>query len=160
MKKHLYTAIAILAFFAKAFAQPANDNCSTATSIGSLPTPVACPTGTGATVTYTGTTVAGTASSPYPYMVGCSTGGSQQSPGIDVWYSFVATGTDLHLTLNSSFASPNVGLWSGSCASLSGVDCMKGSAGGVLTYTNVSMTPGQTYLIQKSNPDREPRMEQ
>ena len=128
---------------------PANDNCTSAQNISLPPTP-ACPNGNGAPVTITGTTANATAGNPYLYMTGCSGGGSQQAPALDVWYSFVATGNILNLTINSSFPTPNIGLWTGDCSSLQGIECARGNNAGVLNYTNTSLIPGQTYFIQVS----------
>ena len=131
------------------FAQPANDDCNNAQTI-SLPSPASCPSGDGAAITVSGTTNNATPSNPYPYMTGCSTGGTQRSPALDVWYSFVATGTILNLSINASFATPNIGLWTGTCGALLGVDCAKGDASGNLNYSNTALTPGRTYYIQLS----------
>ena len=139
----------ILIFNNLVFAQPANDNCSSAQVI-SVPTPASCPSGNGATVSVSGTTINATASNPYPYMTGCSTGGTQNSPGLDVWYSFVATGTILNLNITASFSTPNIGLWTGTCSALLGVDCAKGNGTGTLNYTNAALAPGVTYFIQIS----------
>ena len=119
----LLSAIVILA-------QPANDNCTNAQNI-SLPATPACPDGNGAPITISGTTTNATSSNPYPYMNGCTSGGNQSSPALDVWYSFVATGTTLNLTVNSTFGTPNIGLWTGNCTSLIGIDCAKGNPAGV-----------------------------
>jgi len=131
------------------FAQPANDNCTSAQNI-TLPLTPPCPNGNGATVTITGTTVNAIPSNPYLYMTGCSGGGSQQAPALDVWYSFVATGNILNLGINSTFATPNIGLWGGNCSSLQGIECARGNNAGILNYTNTSIIPGQTYFIQVS----------
>ncbi|MFM2190474.1 MAG: hypothetical protein RL491_860, partial [Bacteroidota bacterium] len=149
MKKHIW--LFILVFSAtKAFAQPANDNCTTATNLGSLPTPAACPSGVGAGVTVSGTTVNATASSPYFYLLGCQTGGNQTPNALDVWYSFTATGNLVTLNLSGTIPSPNVALWTGTCGSLNGYDCAVGSNAGNLTVTFQPTTPGQTYLLQIS----------
>jgi gliding motility-associated-like protein len=129
---------------------PANDNCSGATNLGSLPTPAACPSGDGAVLTVSGTTVNGTQSVPYPSIIGCSTGGNQSTPAVDVWYSFVATGTVLNINLTSTFATPNIGLWTGPCGAQTAIDCARGSAAGNLTVTIQPLTPGQTYYLQIS----------
>ncbi|MFZ5552566.1 MAG: beta strand repeat-containing protein [Bacteroidota bacterium] len=150
MKKILPILALIAIPFSPVLAQPANDNCNTATSLGSLPTPAACPSGNGAVVTQAGTTVNGTPSVPYPYMIGCSVGTNMQAPAIDVWYSFVATGTVLNINITSTFANPNVGVWTGTCGALTGIDCGIGTAAGNLSLTIGSITPGATYYIQVS----------
>jgi hypothetical protein len=139
----------VLVLFALVSCAPPNDNCTGAQSI-SLPATPACPNGDGATVAVTGTTAYATDGILYPPLTGCSVGGSQQSNAQDVWYSFVATGTILNLSINSSFATPNIGLWTGTCSSLQGIDCALGNTAGVLNYINTSIIPGQTYFIQVS----------
>jgi len=138
-----------LAFQSVVFAQPANDDCTNAQVI-TLPTPAACPSGNGSTVSVSGTTVNATPSNPYLSIAGCSTGGNQQSPALDVWYSFVATGTLLHLNLTAGFSTPNIALWTGTCSSLIGVDCAKGNNAGGLNYSYPALSPGATYFIQIS----------
>ena len=135
--------------FALVSCAPPNDNCTGAQSI-SLPATPACPNGDGGTVAVSGTTAYATDGILYPPLTGCSVGGSQQSNAQDVWYSFVATGTILNLSINSTFATPNIGLWTGTCSSLQGIDCALGNTAGVLNYTNTSIIPGQTYFIQVS----------
>src|SRR5688572_30184404 len=107
--KQLFILLLLFLFNNIIFAQPANDNCSNAQPI-TVPSPPSCPNGNGATVTVSGTTVNATESNPYPYMTGCSTGGTQRAPALDVWYSFVATGTILNLNIISTFPTPNIGL--------------------------------------------------
>ncbi|MBI3510650.1 MAG: gliding motility-associated C-terminal domain-containing protein [Bacteroidetes bacterium] len=151
MKKILLSIFA-LSFSGILFAQvPANDNCSSATNLGSLPTPAVCPSGIGASITVSGTTVNGTASNPYPYIIGCAVGNPvQQAPAIDVWYSFVATGTILNVTIASTFAQPNMAVWTGPCGSQTAIQCGSGNNAGNLSQTIQPLTPGQTYYIQIS----------
>ena len=71
MKKIIFILFALLALLSKqAFAQPANDNCATAQSIGTLPAPPPC-SGTalqvGANANIAGTLVGATPASPYVY---------------------------------------------------------------------------------------------
>lgn len=154
MKKNL-ALITALIWSAIVLAQPANDDCSGAQAIGSLPTPAACPSGTGSNKTVTGTLVGATAANPYTYQgTGCTgTNTSMASPAVDVWYSFVATGYQLNLTINSSFANPNVAMYSGTCGALGGGvgGCAVGTAGGAATLTVQQMVIGQTYMIQVSS---------
>ena len=106
--------------------------------------------GVGAAITVNGTTVNATPSSPYYYLLGCQTGGNQTPNALDVWYSFTATGNLVTINLNSSFSSPNIALWTGTCGSLNGYDCAIGSNAGALNVTFQPTTPGQTYLLQIS----------
>lgn len=152
MKKFL--ALASLFVSSLVFAQPANDNCTTAQAIGALPTPAGCPSGAGSNTSVSGTLNGATAANPYTYQgTGC-TGSSttMASPANDVWYTFVATGYQLNLTLSSTFANPNVAVYSGTCASLGGGvgGCAVGTAGGSASLTVTQMVIGQTYYVQVS----------
>ena len=137
-------------------AQPANDNCSTAQNLGNLPTPAACPVGTGANVNVTGTTINATSPTPYTYLLGCQTGGNQPAPARDVWYRFVATGTQVNINITPGTApvlqNPAISLWQGTnCNTLTGVNCdNNGTAAGNNSATFQPLTPGQTYYIQIS----------
>jgi len=142
-------------FSAIAFAQPANDNCSTAQSLGTLPSPAACPNGLGAAVTLSGTTINATAPAPYTYLLGCGTGGNQPAPALDVWYSFVASGTRVTIVINPgspALAAPAITLWQGTnCNNLVGVGCdNNGTNAGANTVIFEPLTIGQTYFIQVS----------
>ena len=138
------------------FSQPANDNCSTAQNLGSLPTPAACPNGVGATVNVTGTNINATAPNPYTYLLGCQTGGNQPAPALDVWYKFVATGTQVNINItpgsNPVLQSPAITLWQGTnCNNLTGFGCdNNGTVAGNNSVTFQPLTPGQTYYIQVS----------
>ena len=103
------------------FAQPSNDPCSGATSLGTLPTPGACIGGlqNGAPTTLTNqTTVGATAESPYIYQTGCS-GGNMTVFALDTWYSFVASGTTVNINV-SGFPNANVAVYAGGCGNLAG----------------------------------------
>ena len=139
------------------FAQvPANDNCNTATNLGTLPTPAACPSGVGAAVNVTNqTNINATAPSPYTTLLGCQTGGNQPGPALDVWYSFVASGNQVSINITPGSApvlqSPAITLWTGTCGSLVGFNCdNNGTAGGNNSVLFQPTTPGQTYYIQVS----------
>jgi len=152
--KKICCLLASVFSFSLAFAQPANDNCSTAQAIGSLPTPAACPSGVATSLTIAGTLNAATAANPYTYQgVGC-TGSSttMASPAIDVWYTFVATGYQLSVIVSGSVVNPNIAMYSGTCAALGGGigGCAVGTAGGAATLTVQQMVPGTTYYLQVS----------
>ena len=133
-------------------AQPPNDNCSNATHI-TLPNPLACPNGIGGTVNVSGTNIGATAPSPYTYLLGCSTGGNQPAPALDVWYRFVATGTRVTINITGgspALANPAIALWNGTnCNNLSGTGCdNNGTVGGSNSATFEPLSIGQTYYIQ------------
>lgn len=136
-------------------AQPANDNCNTAQNLGTLPAPAACPNGLGSSVTVTGTNINATAPSPYTYLLGCATGGNQPSPALDVWYSFIASGTNVTINItpgSPALSSPAITLWQGTnCNSLTGVGCDNdGTNAGNNSATFTPLTIGNTYYIQIS----------
>ena len=147
--------IGLLLYGLTSFAQPANDECSTAQSLGTLPVPAACPSGLGAAVTVSGTNINATAPSPYTYLLGCGTGGNQPSPALDVWYSFVASGTNATIVINPvspALAAPAITLWQGTnCNNLVGVGCdNNGTIAGANTAAFTPLTIGSTYYIQVS----------
>ena len=120
-----------------AFAQ--GDDCSNAVDLGTLPTPNACTGGNpaqygvGAAITENGSTIGSTAANPYVYMTGCQGTAAEMADGaVDVWYSFVASGTELGVNISGSMANPNFGLWSGNCINLTGRGCAVGDASGNL----------------------------
>jgi gliding motility-associated-like protein len=155
MKKSLLILVTLVSLINfKAFAQPANNNCNTAQSLGSLPTPGACVGGlqNGSATTVAGTTIGATATSPAVSILNCQGGtADQQAPSLDVWYSFVATGTTVNVNItpgSPALATPNIGLWTGACNSLTASGCGIGNAAGNLTATFTQITVGQTYYIQ------------
>ncbi|WP_035654647.1 PKD-like domain-containing protein, partial [Flavobacterium saliperosum] len=153
INKIVLSVIFVTVFGSLSWAQPANDNCNAATSFGSLPTPGACVAGlqNGATTTLSNqTTVGATGANPYVYLTGCSGGGNMQSPALDTWYSFVATGTTVNIAI-AGFPSASIGVWTGSnCNNLTGVACTNIGGGGNGTLTVPSITVGTTYYIQIS----------
>jgi gliding motility-associated-like protein len=155
MKKVLLFIFFFLAGLVSLAQAPPNDNCSTATNLGTLPTPAACPTATGASVTSVGTNINATSPAVYTTLLGCQTGGNQPGPALDVWYTFVATGNMIVVNITPGVApalpNPAITLWTGSCGSLVGMNCANnGSAGGVITATFQPTTPGTTYYLQVS----------
>lgn len=154
MKKLLTALLLITCLFTRAQV-PVNDNCNTATNLGTLPTPAACPSGIGSTVTVVGTNLNATAPSPYTTLLGCQTGGNQPGPALDVWYSFVASGNQVNINITPGaapfLANPAITLWTGTCGSLIGFNCdNNGTAGGANSVLFQPTTPGQTYYIQVS----------
>jgi gliding motility-associated-like protein len=136
------------------FAQvPANDNCTGAINIP-IGTPPACGSGTqtGSSGSVTGNITNATPGNPYTYQSGCTGSSATQAfPANDVWYKFTATGYNANITINSTFANPNIAFYSGTCASLGGGigGCTVGS-GGTANLTVTQLVPGTTYYIQVS----------
>ena len=154
MKRILTTLLLIISLFSHAQV-PVNDNCNTATNLGTLPAPAACPSGIGAPVNVVGTNINATAPNPYTTLLGCQTAGNQPGPALDVWYSFVASGNIATVVITPGaaplLANPAITLWRGTCAGLIGVNCANnGTAGGNITAVFQPLTPGQTYFIQIS----------
>ena len=64
------------------------DECTSATNLGSLPTPGPCVNGiqSGGSITQSGTTVGATAANPYVYQIGCQgQSNNMDFPANDVW---------------------------------------------------------------------------
>ena len=138
------------------YTQVGNDDCANATPLGNLPNPVNCgngpnANGQGAPVTFNNlTNINSLTEFPYTTLVNCQGGGNNMaSPATDVWYSFVATGNSLDITINGNINQPNIGVWTGNCGALIGSGCDIGG-GGNLNTTVAQVTPGQTYYIQIS----------
>jgi gliding motility-associated-like protein len=148
--KLLYTCFFFLLSFV-CLSQPANDNCSGAINLGSLPAPAACPSGVGGNVSIAGTLTGATPGNPYIFQNSC-TGSSttMAGPANDVWYSFTATGYTGIFSLTGTIVNPNIALYSGTCAALGGGigGCAVGTGAGAVTLTVTQMVIGQTYLIQ------------
>jgi hypothetical protein len=143
MKKIISLISTTLLIISQVFSQ--GNECTSAQNLGTLPTPSACPSGTGASVAVSGTNVGATPGSPYIYVAGCSA----SVPANDVWYSFVASGYELQVTVNSSFSSPQVTCYYGSCSALAGKGCARGTSGTVTLILD-QMTIGSTYYLQVS----------
>ena len=149
--KNIFYTICFFFCFASMFAQPANDNCNQATSLGTLNNPGNCGAGvqTGTASTTSGTLVNATAENPYTTMAGCS----MASPARSVWYSFTAPNNAAGVTVvvsGATFSNPNIALWSGSCNNLTGVSCIVGGASSATLTIPAGIVAGQTYLIQVS----------
>lgn len=158
--KHSYLYLFLFAFLGSSietFAQVANDDCTTATSLGTLPAPAAC-TGTGtkrgATVTLTNqTNVGATASNPYPYTAACAI--NTASIPNDVWYSFTASSYQASIAVSAgtgTFTNPVITFWSGTCGNQASSGCITGAAGAA-TLVVYQLVIGQTYYIQISGSD-------
>lgn len=153
MKKLLLALMLFFGCMIISNAQPANDECITAQNLGNLPAPAACPSGVGPILPVAGTIVGATEANPYIFQNGCSGAGGPNMgvPANDVWYSFVATGYQAVITVNSTFANPNIAMYSGTCGALGGGvgGCAVG-AGGTVTLTVEQLFPGTTYYVQVS----------
>jgi hypothetical protein len=138
--KKSFTLIFLLFSVALIFAQPANDNCNTATTV--------TPNGT----CFSGTTVAATDN--WQGSVGCQGGGNHP----DVWYTFTSTGSQAQFTITASApwsGNIEVILVQGTCAggfNIIGSQCgtsplntsFNGLVSGTVYYYTVSNTNGGT----------------
>lgn len=153
MKRYLLVIFLFFVCVLVSNAQPANDDCSTAQNLGVLPAPAGCPSGVGPAVIVAGDITTATAEAVYIYQNGCSGAGgpNQAVPANDVWYSFVASSYQAVITVNSTFANPNISMYAGNCAALGGGvgGCAVGT-GGTVTLTVEQMFPGTTYYLQVS----------
>lgn len=68
--------------------------------------------------------------------------------GGDVWFSFLAIGTDLNLSITSREIPLAGAIYSGECATLSLLACEKNNARGTLQLYTASLRPGKKYLIR------------
>jgi hypothetical protein len=111
---------------------PANDDCSGAISL----TPATSCSNT------SGSLVISTASTGLPS--GCESGGTHY----DVWYKFVA-GSAYELIslsgLGANFTNPEIQLYSGTCGSLTSLQC------GTTSITATGLTVGATYYVRVSD---------
>ena len=129
----------------------AQDRCSTAVNLGTLPSPAACGvTNSGTIFTYNGTTIGATAENPYSSLT------CMNSPAADVWVRFVAPaqGNELNINFTSALNTANIGLYTstGGCNTLTGVLC-ENNATGNITASLGALTPGTTYYMQISGQD-------
>ncbi|TMI94831.1 MAG: T9SS type A sorting domain-containing protein [Bacteroidetes bacterium] len=111
---------------------PANDDCAGAVTL----TPAASCSNTSTTVSLA------TATTGLP--AGCETGGTHY----DVWYKFIAASTYELISissLGSNFTSPQLQLYSGTCGSLTSLQC------GTTSITATGLTVGNTYYVRVSN---------
>ncbi len=129
------------------------DNCATAFNLGTLPAPAGCSggaIGAGAPVIHNGTNIGATAVNPYVAIIDCGTGTADMaSPAQDVWYSFVASGPSVVIgfsNITGTFGIPQIGLYSGTCNSLTPAGC--DISGAPTTFTGI--VAGQTYYVQVS----------
>lgn len=144
MKRILYTIFLLITASAIALAQPANDPCSGAISLG---TPTL-----NTQVCDNGTTVNATPEFPYPYFASCANNANgTASPAADVWYTMTTpTGTNsIDIDVTSAMDSLNVAVYTGGCGVLSGVECISATTG---NYTgNIgNLSPGTVIYIQVS----------
>ncbi|MFN8117709.1 MAG: gliding motility-associated C-terminal domain-containing protein [Bacteroidia bacterium] len=154
MKKNFFSVLFLSLLFINNFlVSQVNDNCGGAINIpiGAVP---ACGTGvkTSTNSVVTGNLNTATPGNPYIYQANCSGAAATQNfPANDVWYKFVATGYHANITVNSTFSTPNISFYSGTCASLGGGvgGCAVGSAG-TATMGIDQLIPGNTYYMQIS----------
>jgi gliding motility-associated-like protein len=129
-------------------APPANDACSGAQNLGTLPVPQACPNGTAAWATYNTTNLCATAEVPYTSVIGCQPAGNMANPAADVWYQFTITAPTLNVQI-SGLQTPQCAIYQGtSCSNMIPMGCAIGAAGN-LTTTFGGLASG-TYYLQVS----------
>ncbi len=142
----------LLLFSVGLLAQPANDDCAGAQALGTLGNPAACGAGVqnGATTTVAGTLNGATPENPYVTEAPC-TAGTMAAPANDVWYSFTcpANGVQGTIVISGAAFTPNVAVWQGTCAGMTGVGCAVGTPGNC-TVNLPELVPGDSYLIQVS----------
>ena len=138
--KNIFTLL-LISMSVAVYAQPANDNCSTAT-----PLTVFNGSCTGATA---GTTTAATASNVSP-VPSCGNGAAGMND--DVWYSFTPSAgqTSVNISFNSTGGSADVyaQIYTGACTGLTALSCTDDVNGLMPGWTNQAVTPGTTYYIR------------
>jgi gliding motility-associated-like protein len=81
----------------------------------------------------------------------------QASATQDVWFQFIATGTDVLISVNGSgsggsMIAPNIALYNGNCSFLFELGCSTGQIGnGSTQLYEGALAPGTTYLIRVSS---------
>lgn len=125
-------------------AQPANDLCQNATNIGSP--------SVNQQLCAAGTNVGANPEFPYPFQNICASGSGMASPADDVWFTVtVPTGAnELAINLTGTLPSYNIGIYSGSCGSLSGLGCATINSGSGINTTIRPVIQNTTYYIQVS----------
>jgi hypothetical protein len=112
---------------------PANDNCAGAINLVS---------GTSCTTT------AGTVARATQSQAASACTGSTSTSALDVWYSFVASGTAHTVTLASAFDGV-LGIFNGDCGSLTSRTCADGTgAGGTESISLTGLTVNTRYYIR------------
>ena len=137
----------------KVFAQPTNNECAGAISLGTLPAPGgACSGGffNGAPTVISATSVSSTGANPYTFISGCNGVATPPAPAKDVWYSFVASGYTVNITVSGgTLGAAYIALYEGTCGNLRGRGCAVGT--GATTSLQIGqIVIGQTYYIQIS----------
>lgn len=143
MIREITTVCLLMVSLAKVYAQPANDNCAGAITVLSN----GCSTNGQYTLTAATSSGFGTPT--------CWSGTNQGNN--DVWFQFVATATDLTVTVNGNTGAgggtlqrPHVALYTGSCSgTIAELMCGSAAAGdnSVQIYRG-ALVPGTTYLIR------------
>ncbi len=143
--KIVYTIIFGMLFSSiSLFAQPSNDLCQNATNIGSP--------SLNQQLCSAGTNVDANPEFPYPFQNICAVGGGMASPADDVWFTVTtpAGANELAINLTGTLPSYNIGIYSGSCGSLSGLGCATTGGPGGINTTIRPVIQNTTYYIQVS----------
>ncbi|MBL4715242.1 MAG: hypothetical protein JKX95_01300, partial [Bacteroidia bacterium] len=121
--RYIFITITFVSLFLVGFTQPANNDCSNATNLGTL-------TNTNQLCANGETNVNATPDIPYITLKNCDgNGGDLASPAQDVWYKFkVDSGEQLLVEITGALANPQIALWEGSCGQLIGRGCATGAA--------------------------------
>ncbi len=149
MRKRILTSLAFLTITIAAFAQPSNDDCANAIPISDV-TAFCSPSGQF-------TNVGATQSNYFP--VGCETQN-------DVWYSFVATSTDVNITIRGAtqiapggtLQDPSVSLHFGTCSdpNLETLECQSNFNGSnIVELYQGGLFVGSTYYIRVQGGDNQ-----
>lgn len=149
MTRIVSVATGMLLSASLSYGQLPNDDCFGAQSLGTLPAPAACPSGAGTPQVFNLSNIGAVAENPYSTIVGCQSGANMATPASDVWFSFVASGPELDVTIGGGLIDPNIGLYEGTCGGLVPRGCNTGTTTALFT----PLTPGTTYYLQISGQD-------
>lgn len=134
--------LGLVCFSLMVVAQPANDICNNAISLGTLPL--------GAGTCRTGDNTNANPEFPYPFQSGCSGSLFQDWPAADVWYTFTTPllANEVQIQISGDIVNPNVAIYGGSCGGLIGIGC--GSYNSFGTFRVAPVTAGRVYYVQVS----------
>ncbi len=131
------------------FAQPSNDDCTTATVIN-LASPAPCPSSNPAVTIGNYSNIDATPTSPYPTFTGCNSGGSTTGPAAEVWFTFTAVANQTQIAVNG-LGSPQIVVYENAdCSTINPIDCASGTGSAGLT---INTLVGNTYYLLVSGGD-------
>ena len=144
-----FTFFLLLMTATLAWAQPANDECVTATPLVlNPPSPCSGGNSTPGVSTFSFSNNGATATTPYPTFSGCNPGGQTDGPAAEVWFTFDAVSNVINISVAGGLSTPNIVLLTGSdCFFLNPVACASANFGAGSVALNQPVTPGEIYYL-------------